>query len=129
VTHDGILLETLVKLRHEKALLMGFATHAEFVTAVRMSGGAAKVGGFLGELATKVGRSVGRPIVSGGGRSVGSSVRLSVASAGVGSIDARSEGEAAARVCLGVGGYSSSREGGAPAALLHGRTSLGFGPL
>ena len=124
MTHDGILLETLVKLRHEKALLMGFATHAEFVTAVRMSGGAAKVGGFLGELATKVGRSVGRSVVSGGGRSVG----RSVASAGVGSIDARSEGEAAARVSVS-GWVLGFREGRAPAAFLHGRTSLGFGPL
>merc|ERR1712185_44482 len=51
---NGAILETLVELRHEKAKLMGYATHAAFVTEVRMSGGAAAVKDFLGGLAAKL---------------------------------------------------------------------------
>mmetsp|Transcript_22645 Transcript_22645/g.70513 ORF Transcript_22645/g.70513 Transcript_22645/m.70513 type:complete len:714 (-) Transcript_22645:155-2296(-) len=48
------ILEELVQLRHKKAKLMGFETHADFVTTIRMSGGAGKVKTFLAELAEKL---------------------------------------------------------------------------
>jgi len=48
------ILEELVQLRHKKAKLMGFDTHSEFTTVVRMSGGAAKVKSFLSELGEKL---------------------------------------------------------------------------
>lgn len=48
------ILEELVVLRHQKALLMGYETHAEFMTEIRMSGGAAKVKSFLSELGAKL---------------------------------------------------------------------------
>ena len=51
---NGGILEKLVELRHQKAQLMDYPTHAEFITEVRMSGGAAAVSSFLGELATKL---------------------------------------------------------------------------
>lgn len=48
------ILEELVQLRDKRAKLMGFDTHAEFITSIRMSGGAAKVKDFLGELGVKL---------------------------------------------------------------------------
>lgn len=48
------ILEELVQLRHRKAKLMGFDTHADFITTVRMSGGGEKVKNFLSELGAKL---------------------------------------------------------------------------
>jgi len=48
------ILEELVQLRHKKALLMGFETHAEFITVIRMSAGAANVKSFLTDLGSKL---------------------------------------------------------------------------
>lgn len=48
------ILEELVQLRHQKAQLMGYPTHAEFVTEIRMAGGAENVKSFLSELAVKL---------------------------------------------------------------------------
>lgn len=48
------ILEELVRLRDEKAQLMGYETHADFVTEVRMSKSAAKVKAFLSELGEKL---------------------------------------------------------------------------
>ena len=54
LAQNSAILEELVELRHTKAQLMGYATHAEFVTEVRMSGGAEKVKTFLAELAARL---------------------------------------------------------------------------
>jgi len=51
---NGPILEELVQLRHTKAGLLGFETHAEFITSIRMSGSASKVKSFLDDLATKL---------------------------------------------------------------------------
>jgi len=48
------IIEELVQLRAEKAKLMGYKSHADFITEDRMSGSAAKVESFLSELATKL---------------------------------------------------------------------------
>mmetsp|Transcript_26931 Transcript_26931/g.83797 ORF Transcript_26931/g.83797 Transcript_26931/m.83797 type:complete len:654 (-) Transcript_26931:78-2039(-) len=54
LTRNTAILEELVQLRHKKALLMGYNTHAEFITEIRMSGGAEKVKSFLSELGAKL---------------------------------------------------------------------------
>jgi len=48
------ILEELVQLRHRRAKLMGFETHADFITSIRMCGGGEKVKHFLSELGTKL---------------------------------------------------------------------------
>ena len=45
-----------MRLRHEKAQLMGYEMHADFVTEVRMSKSAAKVKAFLSGSARSCGR-------------------------------------------------------------------------
>ncbi|CAE8722725.1 unnamed protein product [Polarella glacialis] len=51
---NSAILEELVQLRHKKAQLMGYETHAAFITEIRMCGGAAKVKSFLSELGAKL---------------------------------------------------------------------------
>jgi thimet oligopeptidase len=48
------ILEELISVRHQKALLMGYPTHAAFVTEDRMSKTPEKVAAFLGDLGTKL---------------------------------------------------------------------------
>ena len=51
---NGPILEELVGLRHKKASLMGYPTHAAFIAEDRMSETAGKVGAFLSDLATQL---------------------------------------------------------------------------
>ncbi|KAK7099636.1 hypothetical protein V1264_022721 [Littorina saxatilis] len=51
---NSAILEELVRLRHEKAQLLGFPTHAAFVLDMRMAKKAEAVTTFLSELATKL---------------------------------------------------------------------------
>mmetsp|Transcript_18920 Transcript_18920/g.40817 ORF Transcript_18920/g.40817 Transcript_18920/m.40817 type:complete len:718 (-) Transcript_18920:432-2585(-) len=51
---NGAILEELVSLRHQKAQLMGYASHAAFVLEDRMAKSAEAVGAFLSELARKL---------------------------------------------------------------------------
>lgn len=48
------ILEKLVELRHEKAQILGYSTHASFITSIRMSKSAEVVKNFLSELAKKL---------------------------------------------------------------------------
>ena len=48
------ILEELVSLRHEKAQLMSFSTHADFITQVRMAESQVKVQTFLDDLSAKL---------------------------------------------------------------------------
>ncbi|ESO92348.1 hypothetical protein LOTGIDRAFT_178669 [Lottia gigantea] len=51
---NGPILEELIKLRHEKAALLGFPTHAAFVLDMRMAKSPDTVATFLQELAKKL---------------------------------------------------------------------------
>eukprot|EP00949_MAST-11_sp_MAST-11-sp1_P005036 g5036.t1 len=48
------ILEELVELRDTKAKLMGYSTHSDFITEVRMAKSAAAVSSFLSELSEKL---------------------------------------------------------------------------
>ncbi|XP_052777183.1 thimet oligopeptidase-like isoform X2 [Mya arenaria] len=54
MTENTKILEELVKLRHEKAQILGFETHAEFVLDMRMAKNPDKVKSFLSDLAKKL---------------------------------------------------------------------------
>lgn len=54
VPENVTLLEEMVELRHKRAVLQRYDTHAAFITEDRMSGTAEKVATFLGDLATKL---------------------------------------------------------------------------
>ncbi|KAL4236482.1 Thimet oligopeptidase [Mactra antiquata] len=54
VKENTTILEELVKLRHEKAQLLGFPTHSSFVLDMRMAKSADKVKTFLDDLAVKL---------------------------------------------------------------------------
>ena len=54
INENTKILEELVTLRHEKAQLMQYDTHADFITEVRMSKNKKNVVSFLDELASKL---------------------------------------------------------------------------
>jgi len=54
IKENAPILEELVELRSELAGILGFATHAAFITDVRMSGSEEKVRSFLSELSDKL---------------------------------------------------------------------------
>lgn len=54
VKENTAILEELVKLRHEKATILGFPNHSAFVLDMRMAKTPEKVATFLSDLATKL---------------------------------------------------------------------------
>lgn len=54
LVENTAILEKLVTLRHEVAQLLGFPTHAAYITAVRMASNPAAVQKFLAELSDKL---------------------------------------------------------------------------
>ncbi|XP_065909413.1 thimet oligopeptidase-like [Dysidea avara] len=51
---NGSILKQLTKLRNERAALLGYKTHADFITEVRMAKSASAVEKFLSDLADKL---------------------------------------------------------------------------
>lgn len=54
IHENTLILEELIELRHRKAKLLGFDSHAEFSIAIRMAGSAGKVKEFLSELSERL---------------------------------------------------------------------------
>jgi len=54
IVENTPILERLVELRHQKAQILGYDTHAAFITEIRMSKSDSNVATFLADLATKM---------------------------------------------------------------------------